>query len=158
MNGFFTNNFVDFPGGRLDDTEYTLPLKEGLQRELSEELGYNIQYTIKDLAFVSKRDYIHFGQHHIVVLFYEVEFHGGDFTLTDEHEKLEWLTPKELLARKARFQSGTEYDELKAYLKKVTCYRHCLYLFILTFLLTKKYSVQYLVALNPYRSFQLQVH
>ena len=113
------NNYVDFPGGRLDDTEYELPFKEGLKRELSEELGNKISYTINDFAFASKRDYIHLGQHHIVALFFNVTYISGEFMLSDEHEKLEWLTPKQLIARKDRFQSGTEFEELSAYLTKI---------------------------------------
>jgi 8-oxo-dGTP pyrophosphatase MutT (NUDIX family) len=110
--------YVDFPGGRLDDTEYTIPLKEGLQRELKEELGNSIKYTINDLAFASKRDYFYHRQHHVVALFYEVIYESGKFILSDEHVKLEWLSPKELISRKDNFQGGNEYDELYAYLVK----------------------------------------
>ena len=112
------NNYVDFPGGRLDDTEYELPFKEGLKRELAEELGDNFAYIINDFAFASKRDYEHHSQHHIVALFYIVDILSGDMMLSDEHEKLEWLTPKQLIARKDRFQNGKEFDEFYAYLTK----------------------------------------
>lgn len=111
-------NYVDFPGGRLDDTEYTIHFKDGLKRELSEELGDEFKYVIKDLAFVSKRDYEYFGQHHIVALFYLVDYINGEIKLSDEHEKWEWLSPEELIDRKNNFEGENEYNEVESYFKK----------------------------------------
>jgi 8-oxo-dGTP pyrophosphatase MutT (NUDIX family) len=112
------NGYVDFPGGRIDDSEYDVPFKECLKRELAEELGNSIEYLIKNLIFVSKRSYEYLGHHHITALFYEVAYREGIITLSDEHEKVEWLTPQDLLARHSNFQSTTEYEELKAYIER----------------------------------------
>lgn len=108
--------YVDFPGGRLDETESHTAFKAALSREISEELGDAIQYEINDLLFASHRDYTFLEvKHTIVALYFSVTYLGGDFTLSDEHQRIEWLAPEELLARKDHF-IGDEYEVIKEYL------------------------------------------
>lgn len=109
---------VDFPGGRMDDTEYDVPFKDALEREIKEELGYDISVTIHGNIFATNRDYSHLGQYNRVLsLFYEVTYNKGDISISDEHTLFEWLTPSELLLRKDTFASSDEFNVISEYIR-----------------------------------------
>jgi len=93
-----------------------LPFKTALEREIREELGSNIQLNINNISLVSKRQYNLDGKdHHVVAIYFDAAYLRGDIILSDEHERLQWLTPKELLQHD-KFVSQDEYDQLKKYL------------------------------------------
>jgi 8-oxo-dGTP pyrophosphatase MutT (NUDIX family) len=49
--------YLDFPGGRVDESERDLPWTEALQREIAEEVGPEVRVDIGQTLFVSKRSY-----------------------------------------------------------------------------------------------------
>lgn len=109
------DGWIDFPGGRMDESEKALPLTAVLQREVSEELGQELQYTLGPTAFVSRRQYTYNGSTHDVALVYILAtYKAGTVQLSDEHATMQWLTPAELLAKpQETFISADEYTQLK---------------------------------------------
>ncbi len=51
------DGYLDFPGGRADESERNLPWTEALRREVAEELGEQVSIEIGQTLFVSKRQY-----------------------------------------------------------------------------------------------------
>lgn len=110
------DNYVDFPGGRIDSTEMDAPFDDALRRELEEEIGGEAAYEVGNVAFVCKRYYTANGQdHRIVAVYYEVAFTGGVIELSDEHTQYEWRTPESVLPLKDRFVSADEYEQFARY-------------------------------------------
>jgi 8-oxo-dGTP pyrophosphatase MutT (NUDIX family) len=108
------DGYLDFPGGRVDESERDIPWTETLRREISEEISADIQVDIGQTLFVSKREYHSGGQeHHIAAIFFRCDYRGGDVTLSDEHGGHEWMTIAELLARPEKFVSADEKSQLQ---------------------------------------------
>lgn len=113
---YTSDDFVDFPGGRIDESEYDVPFVQSMQREFAEELG-TTQIAIEDLAFVCKRAYTFTGVvHHVLAVYYNASLEAGDIALSDEHKKYAWLTPSQIVALPPnKFMSGDEYEQMSAY-------------------------------------------
>jgi len=110
------DNYIDFPGGRIDESEQDLDIEQALVREVSEELGDDLRYEIANTAFVAYRPYIESGRtHHVMVVHYRATFVGGTIQLSDEHSHYEWVGPASLVAQRERFASGDEYRRFAAY-------------------------------------------
>ena len=106
----------DFPGGRIDETEKDLELHEVLKRELQEELGNNIKFTVGDIAFVSKRRYTkNSKENRLIAIFYEADYISGKIELSDEHTKYTWVEPQSILNKPKKFMSEDEYTNYKKY-------------------------------------------
>lgn len=109
------DNYIDFPGGRVDESERDIPWSEALKREISEEVGDNFQVDIGQTLFVSKRYFQKAGKDtHIAAIFFECKFVGGDVTLSDEHGNHSWMTMEELLGTDQPFLSEDEKRHLQA--------------------------------------------
>ena len=90
--------YYDFPGGRLNKDEFTVPLLHSLQREVEEELGRDVMLTICDGVVAVARDSLWNkilkrldDKRHVFLLFYEGEYEGGEIILSDEHESYKWV-------------------------------------------------------------------
>lgn len=119
----YTNDgFVDFPGGRIDASEYELPFNESLQREIKEELGDDVVLDVGSIAFICKRAYTFNGQNNrILAVYYVSIIVGGEIKLSDEHAKYHWLTVDELLTLKPeQFVSLDEYEQMTTYFRKLS--------------------------------------
>ena len=93
----------EFPGGRIDEDEN---VEENLKREITEEIGGDVQYTIKYLV----GDYFYFLQDgDRIGLVYLGMYQGGEIVLSDEHSEYRWQTLDEI-------EKSKEYHE---WLKKV---------------------------------------
>ena len=100
---------IDFPGGRVDETERNIGWTESLQREVAEELGEDIRISIGKTLFVGKRSYTHNGiTHHIATIFYSCAYITGKIALSDEHDEHEWTQLKKLQASNRPFLSDDE--------------------------------------------------
>lgn len=109
-------NQYDFPGGRMDRSELSVPHVDILHREIQEELGTDITYRVGDVAFVSRRHYTMHGQdNHVILLYYRLELEGGKVVLSDEHTAHEWMHPKDILAHPDKFISSFEYEQFSRY-------------------------------------------
>lgn len=108
------DNYYDFPGGRLNKDETNLDLIDILKREISEELGPDFKYQIKDIAFISKRKFnLNQEQKDVLAIFYEIEYVSGDIKLSDEHDKHKWIKPQEIISNPENFVSADEYNLYK---------------------------------------------
>jgi 8-oxo-dGTP pyrophosphatase MutT (NUDIX family) len=110
---------IDFPGGRLESSEVETPLHTALRREVQEEVGPGVTFTISHTAFVSRRSYLQGGEkHYIVAIFYECTYGGGEVVLSAEHDGFAWLTPEQILATDRAFVSADEKARLFEYLSR----------------------------------------
>ena len=107
---------IDFPGGRMDKSEINLPLTDVLKREVKEELGPDAQFSDGRLAFISKRKYQKEGvTHHILAIYYDTQYLGGEIVLSDEHTHVKWAKPSDLFDLKNEFNTIDEYQQFKQY-------------------------------------------
>lgn len=89
-----SNGAWEFPGGRIQVGEEDLGPEKSLERELSEELGPDVQCTIGKpvatwvLAWRPPRT----GEH-VFVVGYLCRYHSGDIRISDEHVDYRWVTP-----------------------------------------------------------------
>jgi NUDIX domain len=112
---------VDFPGGRIDDTEKSLLRSDIIARELCEELGSDILCAVGDVVFTTYRVYVFDDQtHDVLVVFYEAVYLGGAITISSEHASFEWVRPSVLLADPGSFKSADEYEHFTAYFANLT--------------------------------------
>ncbi|HET9173933.1 MAG TPA: NUDIX hydrolase [Candidatus Saccharimonadales bacterium] len=110
------DGYVDFPGGRVDETERAIPWTDALLREVAEELGTDIKIEINQTLFVSKRQYQKEGHvNYIAAIFFASRYVSGDITLSDEHGSFEWMTVEELLNGNHQFVSDDERAQLHNY-------------------------------------------
>ena len=113
------DGYMDFPGGRVNKSEIDLSWQEALRREVDEELGRDVSYSIGDYAFVSKRMYYQDGErHNIAAIYFTAKYTGGKITLSEEHGAYEWLTPVEILDSERKCISSYEQTELEIFLQK----------------------------------------
>jgi 8-oxo-dGTP pyrophosphatase MutT (NUDIX family) len=114
------DDYLDFPGGRIDETEVDLPLESALARETEEELGPNLKFKVEKPIFITKRHYTKNGQNfRIVAVYYEAQYLSGDIKLSDEHAVFEWVEPSKLLGEAHKFISDDEEVQLKNYFSKI---------------------------------------
>jgi 8-oxo-dGTP pyrophosphatase MutT (NUDIX family) len=113
-----SGGLLDFPGGRIDETEVDLALTEVLKREVAEELGEDVEFKVGNLAFVSKRQYTKDMKiFRALAIFYEAKYISGKIALSDEHTISEWIKPAELLSRDNKYMTPDEEAQLRAYFK-----------------------------------------
>lgn len=106
----------DFPGGRMDKSEMNLKLNVVLEREIEEELGNGVKFKINNVAFVCKRYFKRDNlEHHILAIYYLVDYISGDIKVSDEHTEYKWIEPKSIFNEPIKFQSDSEYLEYKNY-------------------------------------------
>lgn len=111
------DEYIDFPGGRVDKDEITLPFDEILKREVDEELGTDVSFSVHKLAFIARRQYHHEGEtHYITAIYYDVTFISGEIKISDEHSDISWKTPEQLFSKERKYISEDERVQLKKYL------------------------------------------
>lgn len=82
--------YYDMPGGRIEDTELHTPLMDILRREVVEELG-NISFEVDPRPVLISRDEIGPNKEtHVIYVFYEGKYLGGEIKTSNEHEGLVW--------------------------------------------------------------------
>ncbi|MEX2007937.1 MAG: NUDIX hydrolase [Candidatus Spechtbacterales bacterium] len=106
---------VDFPGGRIDETESKISLIEVLQRELREELGTDVRYQLGQPLFQFKR-YFPDTKNRVLVTIYDAKYLGGKIQLSEEHASYEWVNPNERQPAIKRFFGKEEYEAFARYI------------------------------------------
>lgn len=110
------DGYLDFPGGRVDESERGLGWEDSLRREAREELGGNIAFDVGETAFVAKRQYTFERKtYYVAAIFFACQFRGGEITLSDEHSRFAWLEPAELIRGDYKYVSEDERQRLRAY-------------------------------------------
>ena len=119
-NGSYAG-FYDFPGGRIDIDEFHTPFSEIIKREIEEEIGNNVVYTLHPKPVATGRHCIDakFAKGgkdiHVIYLFFEAQYVSGQVVISDEHTGFEWLNLSKIKPEQY-FKSGN-LEGLKMYLK-----------------------------------------
>ena len=111
-------NYLDLPGGRADYDEGEVPLEKILEREVREELGDKIRYRLGGPLFQYRR-YNTYKKIYNLITVYEAKYLFGPIKLSFEHNKYEWLDPKQYKFKEKEFCTKEEYKAFKEYFKMV---------------------------------------
>lgn len=98
---------LDLPGGRIDSTEFEVPLEEILTREIREELGDDIVCRLGKPLFQYRR-YNMERNMPVFLTVYEATVVSGEVRLSEEHSSYEWAEPKGMKFTEADFGNSNE--------------------------------------------------
>ena len=119
-NGSYAG-YYELPGGRIDTDEFRIDFIEILKREALEEMG-NSDFKINPKPVAIGRHLVPASMTslhkdtHILIVFFEAEYFGGDIKISDEHLDHKWFNLKEIDLEKY-FKSGI-LEGIKMYLGK----------------------------------------
>ena len=109
--------FVDLPGGRVEEHEQGMPIKNLFEREIKEELGDNFRYKVLGPVFqYYRQDKL---KNYVLYTVYEAEYVSGDITLSDEHKQYEWVEPATFGFEVKIFNNKGEQSAFREYFKKL---------------------------------------
>jgi len=108
---------LELPGGRIDETEHKSPFEKIIAREVKEELGDAIRYRLGKIAFSYRRHFENRG-FHVLINVYEAEYLSGEINISDEHCGFKWVDPKKVVFKREQFFSDEEYIAFKNYFNK----------------------------------------
>lgn len=109
-------SLLDLPGGRMNADEFTVPLEDILRREVTEELGADITYTINKPLFQFRR-YHDTLKMPVLLTIYGGTYKSGEIQLSEEHESYQWIHKNDFHFPAEKFFSTEEYDAMNAYFK-----------------------------------------
>ena len=110
--------FLDFPGGRVERKEITLPIKNIFKREIDEELGKDVKYKILGPAIQYRRRN-RFTKRYALITAYEAEYLSGEIKLSSEHNKYEWVDPKKYDLKNKKINNKEERLAFEEYFKNI---------------------------------------
>ncbi len=105
---------IDLPGGRINKNEDQIPLSEILDREIKEELGNDLKYSLNK-PLLQFRIIIKDSDRKTFLTVYDAEYISGEIKLSEEHSRYEWINPKTVELREEMFISAEEYEAFKKY-------------------------------------------
>lgn len=111
-------NHLDLPGGRIDESEHYVSLEDILDREVREELGDAVKYTLGSPLFQFRRHFEDKG-FRVFVTVYGAEFVSGDIRLSSEHSAYEWVNLKKFTFEEKDFFHREEFIAFKKHFEKV---------------------------------------
>jgi len=99
-------DLYDLPGGRMHEDEGRTPLLQALEREIREEMGMALQYTVEPAIVGIGRDHL-LSRPDTVVVFalFTGRYTGGEIALSHEHSGYEWI-PRSTLNAREHFVPG----------------------------------------------------
>jgi 8-oxo-dGTP pyrophosphatase MutT (NUDIX family) len=115
---FLTNarlGFLDLPGGRIDAAEHETPLEDILAREIVEELGGNLKYTVGTPIFQYRAA---MDGANIMITVYEADYLEGALVLSREHSGARWLKPEDIDFGRENFVNGETRAAFEKYFKE----------------------------------------
>lgn len=89
--------YYEFPGGRIEKSEVSLPFKEILKRETEEELGRNVKYKLECSPVAVGRHFSFLdyprnkNRQDFLWVFFEAKYLGGEIKISDEHKDYKWV-------------------------------------------------------------------
>lgn len=114
------DNWLDLPGGRIDNVEYRMPLEKIIAREVREELGQKVKYVLGEPLFCFRR--LRRGKSaspaYVFLVVYDAQWKAGDIKLSFEHSSYELVNPKTYRLRRSDFGQEEEYRAFKNYFSK----------------------------------------
>lgn len=89
--------FYDLPGGRIDQSEVKLPFTEILRREVAEELGDAVHYTLNSERPVAAARHNFWsqranGEMWALQLYFSAKYLEGEIKISVEHAGYKWVT------------------------------------------------------------------
>lgn len=86
--------YYDLPGGRIDEQEKKVSLRNIIMREIREELGKKVRLRVKEVP-VAVGQHWHYSrrlrrERFAVLVFFEAHYLGGALTVSHEHEEYRW--------------------------------------------------------------------
>ncbi|MDP2631693.1 MAG: NUDIX domain-containing protein [Candidatus Uhrbacteria bacterium] len=105
----------DFAGGRIEVSEFEVPLEKALKREIREELG-NIKYKLSNKPVALGKHKGSIDGTHILFVFFEAKYISGKIKLSNEHIAYDWVDISKINIKKS-FKSGN-LEGIKMYLGK----------------------------------------
>jgi 8-oxo-dGTP pyrophosphatase MutT (NUDIX family) len=109
---------LDLPGGRINADEYEISITEALDREVREELGNDIQYTLDKPLFQFRRFNVEKSSR-VFITVYGGEYISGDILLSDEHSAFEWIYPAKKLFTFEDFGNQEETSAMVSYFQNI---------------------------------------
>jgi len=108
----------DLPGGRIAVGEFGTSLEDILKREVEEELGSDFAYRNNGPVAVFRflrPEITALGKPEVRVFMigFELQYLGGEITLSEEHSEYRWTTPREA----AELLPDGQSDGMRAYIQ-----------------------------------------
>ena len=114
----------DIPGGRIRTTEFDTRLEDVAARKMREELGNDVKYTIGEPKVFFRVERIEQQTEgfagkkvHIFAIGYEATYEGGELSLGDHHDKMEWVDVRTFDPKK--YFTGGWLTGIEEYLAKI---------------------------------------
>ena len=111
--------YIDLPGGRIDAGEENASFKDIIAREVREELGESIKFTLDTVLFIYRRS-VHSDDYLGVV--FDAEYISGDIELLDsnEHVSYKWVDRRIYKLKREDFLLAHQekYEAFKKYFEK----------------------------------------
>jgi len=87
--------YYDLPGGRIDPDELEIPFSKIIQREMKEEIGKDVRFSLKEKPVAISR-HIAFSpklnkEIRIFMVFFEAKYISGRIKISNEHTSFKWL-------------------------------------------------------------------
>jgi len=114
--------YWDFPGGRIDKGEETLPYKKIISREVREEVGPDVKFTIDPRPAALGRHMVPKKFHnlgydvYILLVLFTGTYEGGEIKVSAEHGRADWVDFEKIDVEKY-FTRGV-LDAVRNYLGK----------------------------------------
>tara|TARA_Y100000310_G_C20432573_1_gene692178 strand:+ start:169 stop:609 length:441 start_codon:yes stop_codon:yes gene_type:complete len=107
---------LDLPGGRVDVGEEGIPLEDIITREVREELGENVEFSLGSILFVN-RLVRNGGEQWVFHIIFDAEYISGDIKLSDEHINYKWVDRGSYEVSREDFLPGDQdkYEAFKKY-------------------------------------------
>jgi 8-oxo-dGTP pyrophosphatase MutT (NUDIX family) len=109
---------LDFPGGRINDDEYDVPLQAVVEREVREELGEDLKYELGKPVF-QYRARFHDEGPFVFITVYEATYLSGTIRLSSEHSAFRWADKTADILAKENFFNNEIYFALKKYFDNI---------------------------------------
>ena len=105
---------IDLPGGRINDDEYEIPLASIIKREVSEELGNDLEYELGESVF-QYRARVSGNGPYVFIIVYEASYLAGSVRLSPEHSTFRWVDKNKIELSRGEFFNNEAYLAFKKY-------------------------------------------
>lgn len=111
------DQWLDLPGGRIDNVEYRMPFEKIIAREVREELGPKIKYVLGRPLFHFRRARRGNRAHpkFVFLVVYDAQWKSGEVKLSAEHRAYEWIDPGKYILKRSDFGQKEEYRAFVRY-------------------------------------------
>ena len=113
------SGFYDLPGGRIDSDELNIPFSKIIQREMKEEVGDKVKFSLNEKPVAISRHIAYSPRAKKIVkifmVFFEGQYLSGEIKISSEHTGFKWLklNPRSL----SKFFTKGVLEGLRNYLK-----------------------------------------